>query len=83
MAKRVIRFLLRELISQKSFEEGRRVTLDEVSSETGVSRNTLSRLANAKGYNATTDVIDKLCAYFDVEVEQVMRYVKEGTDAVE
>ncbi|MEJ1383065.1 MAG: helix-turn-helix transcriptional regulator [Candidatus Sedimenticola sp. (ex Thyasira tokunagai)] len=77
----VVRFFLRELISQKCFNEDRRITLDEVAAETGISRNTLSRIANTKGYNATTDVIDRLCQYFDCPVEQVMEYVEGGKDA--
>ncbi|MCG7988304.1 MAG: helix-turn-helix transcriptional regulator [Candidatus Thiodiazotropha weberae] len=79
----MIRFLLKELISEKSFREGRRITLDEISAETGIGRNTLSRIANSKGYNCTTEIVDKLCIYFDVPVEEVMQHVKGGMDATE
>ena len=39
----MIRFYLKEQIADKEFQEKRRVTLEEVSLESGVSKNTLSR----------------------------------------
>lgn len=74
MAK-MIRYKLKELIAQKSFVEDRRVTLDEVAEVTGVSRNTLSRIANTRGYSTTTDAIDRLCDYFDCEISDLMERV--------
>ncbi|MEJ1363751.1 MAG: helix-turn-helix transcriptional regulator [Candidatus Sedimenticola sp. (ex Thyasira tokunagai)] len=74
----MIRFLLKELMSQKSFDENRRVTLDEVSEGTGISRNTLSRIANNRGYNTTTDAIDRLCVFFNCSIDQVMEHVSEN-----
>lgn len=73
----MLRFRLKELIADKQFKEGRRVTLDEVASETGIHRTTLSKVANQRGYNASTDIIDKLCGYFDVEVGDLVVRVKE------
>lgn len=72
----MIRFLLKERIAEKEFREKRRITLDEVAKETGISRNTLSRIANTFGYNTTTEVIDKLCAYFSCGVSDIAEYVK-------
>lgn len=71
----VIRFFLKELIAEKEFSEDRRITLEEISNETGIHRSTLSKIANVKGYNTTTDVIDKLCVYFETEVEKIMKHV--------
>jgi len=73
----MIRFKLKELISEKSFQEGRRVTLEEISQFTGIHRTTLSRLSNVRGYNVTTDIIDKLCIFFDVQVSDVAIYIKD------
>lgn len=73
----MIRFKLKELLAEKSFQEGRRVTIEEVSKSTGVHRTTLSKLSNIKGYNASTDIIDKLCVFFDVQVSDVAVYIKE------
>ncbi len=71
----MIRFRLKELIADKEFKEGRRITFDEIAKATGVHRTTLSRIANQKGYNTTTEVLDKLCAYFEVPLESVAEYV--------
>jgi putative transcriptional regulator len=73
----VIRFKLKELLAEKSFQEDRRVTIDEVSKATSIHRTTLSKLANQKGYNATTDILDKLCAFFDVTIDKVAEYIDE------
>lgn len=71
----MIRYKLKELIARKSFDEGRRVTLDEVSAETGISRNTLSRIANKRGYSTTIDAIDRLCEYFDCEIKDLIERI--------
>lgn len=73
----MIRFRLKELIAEKGFQENRRVTLDEVSKETGIHRTTLSKIANQRGYNTTTEILDKLCMYFDVELEEVAQFVED------
>ncbi|MFC4654055.1 helix-turn-helix domain-containing protein [Rheinheimera marina] len=67
----MIRFRLKELIADKEFNENRRITFDELSKSTGIHRTTLSKIANQKGYNTTTDVLDKLCVYFGVELDKV------------
>ncbi len=71
----MIRFRLKELIAEKGFQENRRVTLDEVSRETGIHRTTLSKIANQRGYNTTTEILDKLCEFFSVPLEEVAQYV--------
>ncbi len=70
----MIRFRLKELIADKEFNENRRITFDELSKSTGIHRTTLSKIANQKGYNTTTDVLDKLCVYFGVELDKVASY---------
>ena len=71
----MIRFRLKELIADKSFEDNRRITLEEISRATGIHRTTLSKISNQKGYNTTTEVLDKLCTYFGVEVGEIAKYV--------
>lgn len=73
----MIRFRLKELLADKGFIENRRVTLDEVSKETGIHRTTLSKIANQRGYNTTTDILDKLCEFFGVPLDDVAQYVVE------
>lgn len=71
----MIRFRLKELIADKGFQEGRRVTIDEVAKETGIHRTTLSKIANQKGYKTNTEVLGKLCEFFGVEVGKVAEYL--------
>ena len=71
----MIRFKLKELVSQKEFEEKRRITLEEVSAETGIHRSTLSKINNQKAATSKIDIIDKLCGYFKVDVSQVIEYI--------
>jgi putative transcriptional regulator len=75
----MIRFRLKELIADKEFNENRRITFDELSKSTGIHRTTLSKIANQKGYNTTTDVLDKLCVYFGVELDKVASYTPDET----
>ena len=76
----MLRFRLKELIADKEFTENRRVTLDEISEATGFHRTTLSKVANQRGYNASADTIDKLCAFFDVQVSDVVVYVPDAPE---
>ncbi|MFQ5518573.1 MAG: helix-turn-helix domain-containing protein [Mariprofundus sp.] len=76
----MIRFRLKELISDKGFNEGRRVTLDEIASATGIHRTTLSKIANQRGYNTTTDNLDKLCTYFNCSVDKLMEHIPDSLD---
>ncbi|HLR17495.1 MAG TPA: helix-turn-helix transcriptional regulator [Alcanivoracaceae bacterium] len=73
----MIRFRLKELVAEKEFQEGRNITYEEISRETGIHRTTLSRIANIKGYVTNTDVLDKLCAYFGVNTNEVAEYIED------
>ncbi len=75
---RLIRFRLKELIADLEFRENRRITLEEISSATGIHRTTLSKIANQKGYNTTTDVLDKLCGFFSVPLEAIAQIVSDN-----
>jgi putative transcriptional regulator len=71
----MIRFRLQELLAEKQFRDGRRVTLIELSESTGINRVTLSKLVNQKGYSTVTDNLDKLCRFFACKVEELVEYV--------
>ena len=60
----MIRVLLKNLLDEKSLE-GKRITVSDVSRETGISRATLTRIANIPGYNTNTDTLNNLCRYFN------------------
>lgn len=71
----MIRFLINELLSEKQFKEGRRITLIEVSEATGINRMTLSKMINHKGYSTVTDNLDKLCLFFDCKIQELIEYI--------
>ncbi len=70
----MIRVLLKQMLDNKSFTEKRRITLNEVSEVTGVSRATLTRIANVPGYNTNTDTLDALCKYFECQPGDLIEY---------
>ncbi len=61
----MIRVLFKQLLDEKAFRERKRITVSDVSRETGISRATLTRIANIPGYNTNTDTLNSLCRYFD------------------
>jgi len=63
----MLRIRFRQLLEEKAFRERRRIALDEVIADTGISRATLNRISNVPGYNANLEAIDALCAYFDCQ----------------
>lgn len=71
----MIRFRLRELISDEEFRTGKRITFGSIASATGIKQPTLSRISNVRGYNTTTDNLDKLCKYFGCKVNDLVEYV--------
>lgn len=76
----MLRYRLRELMADFQFKTGQRITFDELARETGIHRTTLSKIANQRSYNTTTDNIDKLCQFFKCQVGDLVQYV-EGTES--
>lgn len=73
----MIRFKLGEMIEKRQFGEGRRITINEIATATGLNRMTLSKILNQKGYGTGTETIDKLCAYFRCDVSDLMEYLED------
>lgn len=71
----MIRYRIQELLAEKQFRDGRRVTLIELSEATGISRVTLSKMVNQRGYSTLTDHLDRLCRYFKCRLEDLAEYV--------
>lgn len=71
----MIRVLFKQQLDKKAFAERRRITVNEVARETGISRATLSRIANVPGYNTNTDTIDALCAYFGCGINDLLERI--------
>lgn len=74
----MFRFHLKSLLADKEFKEGRRITLIEVAEATGLNRMTLSKVANNKRAAVNSDVLDKLCAYFECRIEELVTHVPDG-----
>ncbi len=72
----MIRYRLRELMADYQFRTDNRLTFDELAKATGIHRTTLSKIANHKSYNTTTDNIDRLCDFFDCPINAIMEHVK-------
>lgn len=77
----MIRFKLAEMIEKKQFADGKRITVSEIATATGLNRMTLSKLLNHKGYGTGTDTIDKLCAYFQCRVEDLMEHMPDDVQS--
>lgn len=71
----MIRFRLSELLLDRGFHQGRRIELGELAEATGIHRATLSKLANKRGYNTTTNNLDRLCAHFQCTLSDLAEYV--------
>jgi putative transcriptional regulator len=71
----MLRYKLRERNADKEFAERRRIPIQEVAEQTGIARNTLSRMINAHGVSVRSENLDRLCAYFDCRIEDLVEYV--------
>lgn len=79
----MIRFKIKELMARKEFADERRLTIGEVAGAAGIHRMTLSKMINQRGYNTSTENLNRLCEYFDCRVDELIEYVpgpKEGRD---
>ena len=76
----VLRFKIKEMIAKKEFAEGRRVTIGEVAEAAGIHRMTLSKMINQRGYNTGTENLDRLCEFFECQVEDLVEHVPEKSD---
>lgn len=77
----MIRFRIQEMLAEKHFRDGRRVTLTELSRATGISRVTLSKMVNQRGYGTLTDHLDRLCRFFECELKDLAEYVSDDPAA--
>ena len=73
----MIRILFVQKLDEKSFKERKRITIGDVCNETGISRATLTRIANIPGYNTNTDTINSLCKFFECTPGELLQFVKD------
>jgi putative transcriptional regulator len=62
------------------FKVGRRVGLKEVSEETGIHKSTLSRIANQKASNTTIGNLEKICLFFDCQIQDLVEFIPDQDD---
>lgn len=71
----MIRYRVQELLADKQFAEDRVVTITELAAATGISRVTLSKMINQRGYVTGSDNLDSLCRYFGCSLDKLAEYV--------
>ncbi len=73
---KMIKINLNQQILIKAARDGKNLTIDQVASDSGVSRITLLRLKAEPTRSTSTDIIDKLCSYFECELHDLVSYEK-------
>ena len=71
----MIQCRLRELMAVRARQGRRKVTYDLIREETGLSKNTLARLANDRADLVALNTMDRLCAFFDCQPGDLFIYV--------
>ena len=74
---------IKEVMKAKKLAWGRKITLSELANSTGISRMTLSRMINNQGYSTVTHHLDKLCAYFECELHELIKYVPDSQSSLQ
>ena len=78
----MIRFNFKKLLSEKEFKEQCRIPLKEISDAIGISKATLSSISNSKK-PTSTDIVEKLCLYFDCSPNDLMTIIPDQPDKKE
>lgn len=68
---------LKSVILKKQLAWGRTITITEIADASGISRMTLHRMLKDRAYNASTDHLDKLCAYLQCDLYELVRWEPE------
>ena len=76
----MIQCRLRELMATKGRKDRRRIVYDDILSRTGISKNTLTRLANDRAGRVYISTIDRLCAYFQCQPGDIFVYLPDSQD---
>lgn len=74
MGSCVIYVELKSVILKKQLAWGRTITITEIADASGISRMTLHRMLKDQGYNASTDHLNKLCAYLQCDLYDLVRW---------
>jgi len=69
-----VRNRFKVLLANKELEEGRKITYQEIQSETGIDAGTLSAWANNRVTRYDADKIAALCDYFGISAGELLEY---------
>lgn len=71
----MIKYNLKALIAEKEIKENRNITYREISGQTGISKVTLSKIAQRKGYDTAVSIVERLCLYFKCTPNELITIV--------
>jgi putative transcriptional regulator len=71
----MIKYNFKALIAEKKLREKRNITYREISSHTGISKVTLSKIAKRQGYDTAVSIIERLCLYFNCTPNELISIV--------
>jgi len=73
----MIKFKLKQLWAEKEFQDKCKIRYNDIQKKTGISRMTLSRIADSSSteYHTSTKNIDKLCTYFKCNISDILEYI--------
>jgi putative transcriptional regulator len=74
----MIRVKLKEALTEKQFRDDNGITMKDVAEATGIHPVTLSKIAKNKGYNPSLELIDRLCTYFECDVQTLLIHIPES-----
>lgn len=77
LPKKMIKYNLKALIADKEFQENRKITYDDISRETGISKVTLSKIAKRRGYDTAVSNVEKLCLYFKCDLNDLITIISD------
>ena len=77
----MIRSRMKRLRLDKEEQEGRKLSYEVISKETGLSKGVIVRLMNSNFERIETPTINALCAYFACGVGDLLEYVPEAQTA--
>lgn len=69
---------IQELVFVKQAAWRRKITLVEIAESTGISRMTLHRMIKDKSYKASLEHLEKLCTFFQCEIQELVKFVPES-----
>jgi len=62
------------MMAKLEVEYGRKLTFEMLSKYTGISRQTLARIASPKGCNTSTENMERLCRFFKCSPELILLF---------